>query len=156
MLLVECFKQLSLSYRSFKVDRSSLCTISAISCFSDDIGALRAFPSIGDSTNTHLSFDFFSIDSYAFRSTEKVALQEIGPRFTLKLRCLKKGIPAVFDFGEEPQPLALDESPPVLAGEKDQEASENYEELLAEPKKTVPPKHDEIIWAWKVRINPFF
>ena len=87
---------------------------------------------------------------YAFRSTEKVALQEIGPRFTLKLRCLKKGIPAVFDFGEDPQPLALDE-PPVLE-EKDQEPSENLdEELPSEPKKTAPPKHDEVIWAWKVR-----
>lgn len=28
-----------------------------------------------------------------FKSTEKAALQEIGPRFTLKLRWLKKGIP---------------------------------------------------------------
>ena len=99
-------------------------------------------------TIAHLFFD----SRYAFRSTEKVALQEIGPRFTLKLRCLKKGIPAVFDFGEEPQPLALDE-PPVLDGEKDQEPSaENLDESPAEPsRKTVPPKHDEVIWAWKVR-----
>ena len=52
MLLVECFKQPSLSYPSFKVDRLLLCTISAISCSSDDIGALRAFPSIAG-TNTH-------------------------------------------------------------------------------------------------------
>ena len=59
----------------------------------------------------------------------------------------------MFDFGEEPQPLVLDE-PPVLAGEKDQEHSENPDELPAEPtRKTIPPKHDEIIWAWKVRIN---
>ena len=101
-------------------------------------------------TITHRFFDYFC--RYAFRSTEKVALQEIGPRFTLKLRCLKKGIPAVFDFGEEPQPLALDE-PPVLDGEKDQEPSaENLDESPAEPsRKTVPPKHDEVIWAWKVR-----
>jgi ribosome production factor 1 len=90
---------------------------------------------------------------YAFRSTEKVALQEIGPRFTLKLRSLKKGIPAVFDFGEEPEPLALDEPPVVLGGEKDEEPSEKLDELPAEPRKTVPPKHDEIIWAWKVRIT---
>jgi hypothetical protein len=150
MLLVECFKQPSLSYPSSKVDKLSLCTISVISCSSDDIGAFRAFPSIGGSTNTHPSLIFF-LCRYAFRSTEKVALQEIGPRFTLKLRCLKKGIPAVFDFGEEPQPLALDEQPPVLAGEKDQEPSETLDELPAEPRKTVPPKHDEIIWAWKVR-----
>ena len=56
----------------------------------------------------------------------------------------------MFDFGEDPQPLAFDE-PPVLE-EKDQEPSENLdEELPAEPRKTVPPKHDEVIWAWKVR-----
>ena len=88
---------------------------------------------------------------YAFRSTEKVALQEIGPRFTLKLRCLKKGIPAVFDFGEEPKPLVLD-VPLVLAQEKE----ESSQELPVKPKKTVPPKHDEIIWAWKVCITPCF
>ena len=106
---------------------------------------------LGDSTNTHPFFTSFC--RYAFRSTEKVALQEIGPRFTLKLRCLKKGIPAVLDFGEEPQPLAFDEPPPVLAEEgKDQEPLENRDELPTEPRKTVPPKHDEIIWAWKVRI----
>ena len=150
MLLVECFKQLSLSYPSSKVDRLSPCTISAISCFSDDIGALGAFPSIGGGKSTNTHGPFFC--RYAFRSTEKVALQEIGPRFTLKLRWLKKGIPAVFDFGEEPQPLVFDE-PPVLAEEKDQEPpSENPDELPAEPtRKTIPPKHDEIIWAWKVR-----
>ena len=61
----------------------------------------------------------------------------------------------MFTFGEEPQPLVLD-VPPVLAGEKDQELSENPDELPAEPRKTVPPKHDEIIWAWKVRIILIF
>jgi hypothetical protein len=49
----------------------------------------------------------------------------------------------VFDFGEEPQPLVLDVPPPVLAGEKDLEPSENPDAL--------PAEHDEIIWAWKVR-----
>ena len=43
MLSVECFKQPSLSCRSSKVDKLSLCTISAISCSSDDIGALPVF-----------------------------------------------------------------------------------------------------------------
>lgn len=58
-------------------------------------------------------------------------------------------------FGEEPLPLVLDVQP-VLTGEKDQEPSENLVELPTEqeqPKKTVPPKHDEIIWAWKVRVT---
>jgi ribosome production factor 1 len=38
-------------------------------------------------------FLFFRRHRYAFRSTEKVALQEIGPRFTLKLKWLKRGLP---------------------------------------------------------------
>ncbi|KAF8817462.1 Brix-domain-containing protein [Phlegmacium glaucopus] len=100
-------------------------------------------------------FLFFRRHRYAFRSTEKVALQEIGPRFTLKLRWLKKGIPAVHDFGEEPQPLILD-VPPIPAGEKDQEPSEIPEELPTEQeehKKTVPPKYDEVIWAWKPELE---
>ena len=64
----------------------------------------------------------------------------------------------MLDFGEEPQPLVLGVQP-VLAGEKDQdqEPSENLDDdnntISAEPKKTIPPKHDEIIWAWKVRIT---
>ncbi|KAK0189096.1 anticodon-binding protein [Armillaria mellea] len=53
-------------------------------------------------------FLFFRRHRYAFRSTEKVALQEIGPRFTLKLRSLRKGIPAVQRFGEAPKGLEFD------------------------------------------------
>ncbi|ETW78862.1 hypothetical protein HETIRDRAFT_14859, partial [Heterobasidion irregulare TC 32-1] len=37
-------------------------------------------------------FLFFRRHRYAFRTPEKVALQEIGPRFTLKLRSMKKGL----------------------------------------------------------------
>ena len=62
----------------------------------------------------------------------------------------------MFDFGEEPQPLVLD-VPPVPAEEKGKEPLQNPEELpIVQPRKTVPPKHDEIIWAWKVRITPLF
>jgi len=57
----------------------------------------------------------------------------------------------VFDFGEEPQPLVLD-VPPVLA-EENEESSQNAEESPVKPKKTVPPKHDEIIWAWKPELE---
>jgi ribosome production factor 1 len=80
--------------------------------------------------------------SYAFRSTEKVALQEIGPRFTLKLRWLKKGIPAVRNFGEEPKGLVFDD--PNL----DETLSENAASTVS--KKVVPPKEDELLWTWKV------
>ncbi|TIB09486.1 hypothetical protein E3P92_03459 [Wallemia ichthyophaga] len=40
-------------------------------------------------------FIFFRRHRYAFKSTEKTALQEIGPRFTLKLRWMKRGLPGV-------------------------------------------------------------
>ena len=45
---------------------------------------------------------------YAFKSPEQVALQEIGPRFTLKLRWLKRGLPTLHHFGESPKPLQFD------------------------------------------------
>lgn len=40
-------------------------------------------------------FLFFRRHRYAFASLEKAKLQEIGPRFTLKLRWLRKGLPTV-------------------------------------------------------------
>lgn len=44
-------------------------------------------------------FIFFRFHRYMFKNTERVGLQELGPRFTLKLRSLQKG---TFDskFGE--------------------------------------------------------
>jgi ribosome production factor 1 len=93
---------------------------------------------------------------YAFRSTEKVALQEIGPRFTLKLRSLKKGLPAVNYLGDAPKPLEFDDfSEPE---EKADRAADDQRELDAEsksaeavrPPKKVPPKADEYEWVWKV------
>ena len=89
---------------------------------------------------------------YAFRSPEKVALQEIGPRFTLKLRYIKKGLPAVKNLGAPSKPLEFD------AGEDEEaEPKAAQEEGMAvdgesEPpkKKVVPPSEDEYIWIWKV------
>jgi ribosome production factor 1 len=37
-------------------------------------------------------FIFVRRHRYVFRDTEKVGLQELGPKFTLKLRSLQKGI----------------------------------------------------------------
>ncbi|KAM6497042.1 Anticodon-binding protein [Amanita muscaria] len=84
-------------------------------------------------------FLFFRRHRYAFRSDEKVALQEIGPRFTLKLKWLKKNIPAVRSFGEAPKPLEFD---------SEEEPAESAE---GEPSvaKIVPPKEDQYIWQWK-------
>jgi ribosome production factor 1 len=93
---------------------------------------------------------------YAFRSVEKVALQEIGPRFTLKLRSLKKGLPAVNYLGDVAKPLEFDDfSEPE---EKADKAADDQRELDAEekpaetvrPPKKVPPKADDYEWVWKV------
>jgi len=73
---------------------------------------------------------------YAFRSTEKAALQEIGPRFTLKLRWLKKGIPAVQNFGASAPPLQL--------------ATDEPEEEFEKGERIVPPVTDEYEWQWRV------
>lgn len=77
---------------------------------------------------------------YAFRSTEKAALQEIGPRFTLKLRWLKKGIPAVQNPGAPAPPL-------WLAADEPENGSQN-------DKPIVPPVTDEYEWQW--RVSEFF
>jgi len=82
---------------------------------------------------------------YAFRSPEKVALQEIGPRFTLKLRWLKKGIPAVYNY----QPSLFE---PSEVGETAEESPTAADEQRSERKTelTIPPLQDEFIWQWKV------
>ena len=94
--------------------------------------------------------------SYAFRSTEKVALQEIGPRFTLKLRSLKKGLPAVNYLGDVAKPLEFDdfgelEEKTEIPVEDQGETGDS--EVTAEAVKSfrrVPPKADEYEWVWKV------
>lgn len=108
-------------------------------------------------------FLFFRRHRYAFRSVEKVQLQEIGPRFTLKLRSLKKGLPAVKALGELSKPLEFDsfddEAQEVAKPKQDAEANdgeamdqdEQPEPSESKPKKVIPPKDDEYQWMWKVR-----
>ncbi|KAG7093963.1 hypothetical protein E1B28_007594 [Marasmius oreades] len=90
-------------------------------------------------------FLFFRRHRYAFRSTEKVALQEIGPRFTLKLRSVRKGIPAVQNFGNAPKPLEFD------SGENDGDPKEDDDDTS--PPKVLPPKQDEYLWSWKPELE---
>jgi ribosome production factor 1 len=99
------------------------------------------------------------LSSYAFRSTEKVALQEIGPRFTLKLRSLKKGLPAVNYLGDVAKPLEFDDfTEPEEKTERpvdDAQGEPDDEEEPVEtvkPSKKVPPKADEFEWVWKVSL----
>ncbi len=96
------------------------------------------------------------LSRYAFRSTEKVALQEIGPRFTLKLRSLKNGLPAVNYLGDVAKPLEFDDfSEPEEKTERpadDQEESGGSKvpaETVNSSRK-VPPKADEFEWVLKV------
>ncbi|KAF8659863.1 hypothetical protein AX16_001747 [Volvariella volvacea WC 439] len=102
-------------------------------------------------------FIFFRRHRYAFRSTEKVALQEIGPRFTLKLRWVKKSIPAVQNFGEQPQSLDFDVDTTEVATEETKEKhqeGESYEDNVPENKpRIVPPKEDEYLWMWKPELE---
>ncbi|KAF9786471.1 Brix-domain-containing protein [Thelephora terrestris] len=116
-------------------------------------------------------FLFFRRHRYAFRSTEKAALQEIGPRFTLKLRSLRTGLPAVKSFGEPSTRLEFDEfddsvvdteqpgpkSPDQQrAKEVDggSEDGEKGEESEPDPKdKTKPPTVDEYQWQWKPKLE---
>lgn len=95
-----------------------------------------------------------------------MALQEIGPRFTLKMRSLRKGLPAVKNLGEAPKNLEFDtfeteetdkkEEPVALSEEAAPGVNEDEDVQMTEEqpaKKTLPPKTDEFMWMWKVRIT---
>ena len=106
-----------------------------------------------------------------FKSIEKTALQEIGPRFTLKLRWLRKGLPAVTGGGsvasapeqgmaeeddgdEEVDTAAAQEE--TLDGEDEvvEHEGEAEEEEKAARKKAMEgiplDKQGEFEWKWKV------
>lgn len=115
----------------------------------------------------HLCYQL-TLNRYAFRSPEKVALQEIGPRFTLKLRSLRKGLPAVLNLGSPAKPLEFDEGDEEdeaeekraegemdrgekMPDEEDEEMAQDADEGEKKGKKVVPPTQDEYEWMWKVR-----
>lgn len=85
-----------------------------------------------------------------FKSAEKTALQEIGPRFTLKLRYIKKGIPAVRQLGAAPPPLMFDDGEEgVDPADVSDEAQQKHDSTMAQ-KSTPPAKDEEYIWQRKV------
>ncbi|KAL4073010.1 anticodon-binding protein [Scleroderma yunnanense] len=100
---------------------------------------------------------------YAFRSPEKVALQEIGPRFTLKLRWLKGGLPEVHNFGASPEALEITTStteesappPEEVAGREGASEDEMVGEVMAAPVPLTknPPKDNEHLWRWKPELE---
>jgi hypothetical protein len=71
-----------------------------------------------------------------FKSIDKTALQEIGPRFTLKLRWLRKGLPAVTSGGS----VAVDPSKLVDDAEDAESDGEEEEGQLEESAKDKPTK----------------
>lgn len=104
---------------------------------------------------------------YMFKSAERAALQEIGPRFTLKLKYIKKGIPAVHQFGAAPPPLVFDDDDDgedeeaAAAKSVDDGAATNaaVNDASVEPPApatgpAAPGKDEEYIWQWKVRLVP--
>lgn len=108
------------------------------------------------------SIHSYAVYRYAFRSTEKVALQEIGPRFTLKLRSLKKGLPAVTTFADPKKPLEFDNFDEEDAGDEQAASGEMQVDAEADgpeegqaqepPQKQGPNTTDEVLWQWKVRV----
>ncbi|KIO18197.1 hypothetical protein M407DRAFT_11998 [Tulasnella calospora MUT 4182] len=124
-------------------------------------------------------FLFFRRHRYMFKSTERTALQEIGPRFTLKLRSLKTGLPSNNPLGAPMKPLEMakeDEEPeqqyPHIveevaksedngeagnSGGEDEEAEEESarvekEETKRDEKKGAR-KGEEFAWAWNPRMD---
>ena len=102
-----------------------------------------------------------------FASPTSARLQEIGPRFTLKLRWLRKGLPAVTaGDGQVPRggdPEVVDEEEVSRQEKKDEdEAMEEMGAGLGGQKKRVqnqepviPPldEEQEYEWKWKVGLE---
>ena len=109
-------------------------------------------------------FLFFRKHRYMFASANSAKLQEIGPRFTLKLRWLRKGLPAV---------VAPDGSVPrggdpedINDGEVADEERKDEDEALREmndgsgavsagekPKLGIPSLDDQQEYEWKWRVS---
>ncbi|KAG8894690.1 hypothetical protein FRC01_012813 [Tulasnella sp. 417] len=125
-------------------------------------------------------FLFFRRHRYMFKSTDRTALQEIGPRFTLKLRSLKTGLPSNNPLGAPMKPLELakddeepeqpyahiaeegadgkdeDEEGAEKSGEEDEEAGEPAKEEKKEANKGGKKgarKGEEFAWAWNPRMD---
>ena len=80
---------------------------------------------------------------YGFGSTEKAALQEIGPRFTLKLRSVRMGLLVVKKFREPSMKLGFDESDDMTTDGIQPEGEGGVEYGESESKsrnKTRPPR----------------
>ncbi|KAF8312194.1 Brix-domain-containing protein [Clavulina sp. PMI_390] len=91
-------------------------------------------------------FLFFRRHRYMFKSPERAALQEIGPRFTLKLKWIKKGIPAVKQLGATPKGLEFDDE------DRDEEEGEGEQKADGKEKER-PGQDEEYVWQWKSELE---
>ncbi|WVW80757.1 hypothetical protein I302_102743 [Kwoniella bestiolae CBS 10118] len=121
-------------------------------------------------------FLFFRRHRYMFTSPTSARLQEIGPRFTLKLRWLRNGLPSVTaPDGRAPAGENDDEDVDVSSGEEDIDEAElaarerkDEDEAMAEmgmPDKQKKPTKDtgikvpglaeqgEYEWKWKPKME---
>ncbi|KAL7415827.1 anticodon-binding protein [Mrakia frigida] len=113
-------------------------------------------------------FLFFRRHRYMFKSIDKTALQEIGPRFTLKLRWLRKGLPAVTGGGSvatapEQNTMEEEDDDRVSSGAEDEEDDAEEVEMKGgrggkkgKGKGTKEPKldgEDEFEWKWKPKLE---
>lgn len=112
-------------------------------------------------------FLFFRRHRYAFTSATEAKLQEIGPRFTLKLRWLRKGLPAVRAAdGSVPRggdPEEADAEDDDLARQERLDEDEAMEEMGKGVKAStgnvtnlgIPAldADEEYEWKWKVSLS---
>lgn len=116
-------------------------------------------------------FLFFRRHRYMFASTEKARLQEIGPRFTLKLRWLRKGLPSVLaadgvaPVGGNNDEVSEDEEAPEMQDGEDEDAkmmdgqaeasSEKMDKKNEKDEVEVPALdvEEEFEWKWKPKME---
>lgn len=105
------------------------------SCSSVDTGEHQVDDlSRNDALQLNRSLNSLSPHRYMFASTEKARLQEIGPRFTLKLRWLRKGLPSVL-AADGVAPRSGDKA----ESEDDEDAEEDGEDVDVDMERTDKP-----------------
>jgi ribosome production factor 1 len=96
-----------------------------------------------------------------FASVEKARLQEIGPRFTLKLRWLRKGLPAV-TAADGRIPGGAGTPDENLEGQVDRQEQKDEDEAMMEMNAgepvqattiSVAPLDEEQEYEWKWRVS---
>lgn len=104
-----------------------------------------------------------------FASPTQAKLQEIGPRFTLKLRWLRKGLPSVTapdgriaNGGDPNEGLAADDA--EVARQEKMDEDEAMGEMGKAPsaaaavqdQPVIPPLDQEQEYEWKWKVSPSF